>query len=80
MRMNTIAAIPMRILLGVLFFFMSVGHWWREEGEWIEREVPADKEQDEKGKPASEIWTKLTLYDYYRNEPYFTLTNHQQRK
>ncbi len=49
MRMNTIAAIPMRILLGVLFFFMSVGRRWCEEGEWIEREVSADEEQDENG-------------------------------
>ena len=47
MRMNTIAAIPMRILFGVLFFFMSVGRWWREEGEWIDRNVPTDEEQDE---------------------------------
>ena len=46
----------MRILLGVLFFFMSVGRGWREEGEWIEREVPADEEQDEKGRDGECEW------------------------
>ena len=56
MRMNTIAAIPMRILLGVLFFFMSVGHWRREEGEWIEREVPADEEQDKNSGNGEREW------------------------
>ena len=41
------AAIPTRILLGVLFFFMSVGGWRSQQSKWIEREVPADEEQDE---------------------------------
>ncbi len=39
MKMNTIAASPMRILLGALIFFMSEGCGWREEGEWIDRDV-----------------------------------------
>ncbi len=56
MRMNTIAAIPMRILLGVLFFFMSVGHWWRKEGERVEREVPADEEQDKNSGNGEREW------------------------
>ena len=56
MRMNTIAAIPMRILLGVLFFFMSVGRRWRKKGEWIEREVPADEEQDKNSGNGEREW------------------------
>ena len=49
MRMNTMAATPMRIRLGRLFFFISVGSGGREKSEWIIRDVPQDEEEEENG-------------------------------
>ena len=42
--------------MGVLFFFMSVGRRWRKKGEWIEREVPADEEQDKNSGNGEREW------------------------
>ena len=39
----------MRIRLGRLFFFISVGSGGREKSEWIIRDVPQNEEEEENG-------------------------------
>ncbi len=68
MRMNTIAAIPMRILLGVLFFLTFVGGWCGQQDEGGQQDVAQDEEQDENGGDGERKWFVILKFGIFPDE------------